>query len=230
MEISKENLVNVYNFGSKIYGTYNMNPEHPSDKDYIKVVKEFVTSDNIDVHIFTVEQFQSLLNDHDIQMLECYFSDDVCKYETHYFDFKLDLSKLRTSISTIVSNSFVKGKKKLIVTGDYNEWLGLKSIFHSLRILDYGIQIAEHGKIVNFKSMNYVLEDLIKMSKVDQRNELWDAIETKYKSIYNSMNSRFKILCPKDLTEKNKKSKLIKILSEYNINNEDLVNELLTIF
>ena len=71
---------------------------------------------------------------------------------------------LRTSISTITSNSWVKGKKKLIITVDYDLNLALKSVFHSLRILDFGIQISENKKIVNFSNCNWILVELKKLS------------------------------------------------------------------
>jgi predicted nucleotidyltransferase len=222
-----DNVLNIYRFGSEVYGTRR--PD--SDEDRIIVAKEYFDSEDINVHVYTVEQFQNLLNNCEIQMLECFFLDtEYILKQRKGFDFQLDKFKLRTSISTIANNSFVKGKKKLIIAGDYDLRLALKSIFHSLRILDFGIQVAENGRISNYKSMNYVLEDLEKMSESWQRNELWDKINEKYKPIFNKMSSRFKELAPKDLSEKNKKSNLIKILEKYNIEeNEDLVNELLTV-
>ena len=224
--LNDENNLNIYRFGSYIYKSNN----EFSDEDYIIVMREYYETKDINVHHYSVSQFQDLINRHDIQALECMFLDTKFILKQNYtFNFSLDKSKLRTSISTIASNSWVKGKKKLIVTGDYNLNLAIKSIFHSLRILDYGIQIAEHHKIINYASMNYVLEDLYKLSKTYQRNELWEIIDTKYRKLFNSKSSLFKELCPKNLDEANKKIIIEKLFIKYNINNQDLINEILQI-
>ncbi len=78
-----------------------------------------------------------------------HYNDNILKMTNDLgITFKLDKTKLRVAISTIVSNSWVKGKKKLIVQGDYDLNLAIKSTFHSLRILDFGTQIAMEGKII----------------------------------------------------------------------------------
>lgn len=224
------NVLNIYRFGSHVYKTNNEN----SDEDFIIIAKEYFDPKDINIHVYSLTQFQTLLNNCDIQMLECYFmpyNDNIIKMSNSLdITFTLDKTKLRVAISTIVSNSWVKGQKKLITQGDYDLNLALKSTFHSLRILDFGIQIATEGKIVNYSSMNWVLEDLKKMSAQNQTVELCEKIKEKYLPIYNKQRSIFKELCPKDLTEKNNKSLLVRALAKYKINNEDLVNDILAIF
>ena len=226
--IDDDNVLNVYVFGSHVYESTT--PE--SDIDCILVVKEYFDSKDIDVHVYTSAQFQLLLKRHDIQALECLFAPRqwVLKEECVFVLHNIDKSALRTSISTITSNSWVKGKKKLTVAGDYDLHLALKSIFHSLRILDYGIQIASCGKIQTFTSMNFVLDDIKKMSTEFQREELWQKIDDKYRKLFNSKSSEFKILAPKDLTERTTKTQLETILKKYNIADIELTNELLNLF
>lgn len=197
--ISNENIVNVYRFGSHVYGSQNKS----SDEDYIVIVKEYETSPSIDVHYFTIIEFQRLLNNHDIQALECYFlpQKHILK-ETHQFSFSLNKVKLRTSISTVSDGAWVKGKKKLTVAADYHKKLAIKSIFHSIRIRDYGIQIASNGRIYDYSSKNYVYDDLNKIALSYERNECWDKIDKKYKPIYNSLRSQFVTLCPKEIDMK----------------------------
>lgn len=222
----------IYKFGSHVYLTNNEN----SDEDYIVIAEEYFDSQNINIHVYTKEQFQLKLDNHDIQVLECYFlglaNTNILKVDGNLsFDFNLDLHKLRTSISTIASNSFVKGKKKLTISGDYDLNLAIKSIFHSLRILDFGIQIASEGKISNYSSMNWLLEDLWKLSEQFQRDELWNAIDIKYRKLYNSKSSEFKALAPKNLTEQDKEKQLYKIFDKFGlISNEHAINEILELF
>lgn len=225
--ISNDNVLNIYQFGSRVYGSHNPN----SDWDYIVVSKLYFDPEDINIHVFTEAQYQLALNRCDIQALECQYCDDEFKLkETIKFKFKVVKSELRRSISTIVSNSWVKGKKKLIVTGDYDQHLALKSIFHSVRILDFGIQIATDDRIVNFCSMNYFYADLRKLAETYQRDELWNKIDEKYRGFYNTQSSVFKSLCPKDLTETNNKNLLVSILTKHKLeNNEELINDILSL-
>lgn len=222
MEINDANILNIYKFGSHLYKTNH----EKSDEDFIIVVKKWYASADINVHVFTIDQFQRLLDNCDIQMLECYFSTQKIK-EEHQFHFHLDKAKLRTSISTICSNSWVRGKKKLTVMGDYDKYLAIKSIFHSLRILDFGIQLAESGRIYDFSSMNYVLTDLQRLSEQYENIELWTAIDEKYRKKFNSLSSHFKSLCPKNTQEAVKRKELEEIFATFSIENEELFTQLL---
>ena len=205
------NTLNVYRFGSHVYGTNNEN----SDEDFYVIQEEYTESESVDIHHITRKEFQQLLDENDIQALECFFAQrkDVLK-ETVKFDFNLDLSKLRKSISTISDGSWQKGKKKLKVAADYDKHIALKSIFHSLRIRDIGIQVATHGTIISFSRMNYILEDLYSLGDDYERTELWEKIDAKYRSVYNDLRSKFVALCPKDNKVTNKILTIREILKE----------------
>jgi hypothetical protein len=227
--ITDNNVLNIYQFGSRVYESHNKD----SDYDYILIAKEYFDPKDINIHVHTIENFQQLLDNHDIQTLECYFLPDkyILKYNYSNFTFILDKSKLRTSISTISSNSWVKGKKKLIVQGDYDVNLAIKSLYHSLRIINFGIQIALHGKIIDYTSYNYILTDLRKLAEQYQSVELWNAIDTKYRELYNKSRTHFKKLCPKENNE------LYDLVKKYFIDNNidyqltnDKFNELKNIF
>lgn len=79
---------------------------------------------------------------------------------------------------------------------------GKKSLFHSLRILMFGIQIAQFGKIVNYEE---VCSDLMKL--IRKANELWKEIDSdpsvewdhyhqKYKKEFNRLKSKFREVAP----------------------------------
>jgi len=227
--VSDPNVLNIYLFGSRVYGTAT--PE--SDYDYIIVAQNFFDSCNVNIHVYTVEQFRLLLERHDIQALECIFAPAMFKIKEHYPYFKIDeidKAKLRVAISTIASNSWVKAKKKLTVSGDYSVELGIKSAFHSLRILDFGIQIASSGRIQNYGSMNWVMKDLKNLVNNYQHEELWNKIDKKFRTEYNSKSSEFKKLAPKDLTEIDNKVKLKEVLKKHGIDSKELVNDIMFIF
>lgn len=230
IDLNNDNILNVYKFGSYVYGTNNKN----SDKDYIVIVKNHIESDNIDIHYITKNEFIEYIKEHDIRALECIFLSEnhILKNTLNFKSyFSLNKLKLRKSISTISDGSWVKGKKKLTVLADYNKKIGIKSIFHSLRIREIGIQIALEGKIVNYSKLNYILSDLYKLAEKYERSELWERINEKYKTEYLNLRSKFVKLCPK--YKKTKNEELDEILNSYkwikvkkykevNINNENI--------
>lgn len=189
MDKIHEPILNVYLYGSMLYEV----DHKKSDSDFIVVVDSQdedlmydVRKENRDYHVYSEKAFINKIKEHDIQVLEAIFSEyDLGKYITH---FELDKELLRKQISAVSSNSFVKCKKKML-QGD--EYIGKKSMYHSIRILGYGIQIAKYGRIVNYQAYNFYYD--VVMGKYD-----WEEIKEYFKPIYNSMKSEFKILAPID--------------------------------
>lgn len=226
--LSDPNFLNIYRFGSHVYRTNS----EVSDEDYVCIVGEKFPSHDINFHVYTKTEFQHFLNEHNIQMLECFFLPKEHKLkETVKVNFNLNLNKLRSSISTVSNGSWVKGKKKLIVQADHNKYLAIKSVFHSLRILDFGIQIAKNNKIIDYSSINYIWKDILDISKDKDYFELWDVIESKYKKEFNSLKSEFVSLCPKGYNKDDiKRQKLVELLENFGIQDEILTNEIYNIF
>lgn len=83
--------------------------------------------------------------------------------------------------SRTASNSFVKCKKKL-AQGD--TYIGLKSMFHSIRILDFGIQLATTNSI-KFDSCNEIYYNLMELHN-------WQDVKQYAKPIYNQKHTEFK--------------------------------------
>jgi predicted nucleotidyltransferase len=154
---------NIYLYGSRIYGTAS--PD--SDWDIICVTAALleheekrvkVGNDLLNIHLITPDKFQRGLDNHDIMNLECYFSPEWARLqEKLVLKFELNKKKLAKNI---ISQSFVswQGGKHKINNGDI--YRGLKSIFHSLKMLLFAIQIAEHGKIINFSEANYLHHEI----------------------------------------------------------------------
>lgn len=190
----KEKILHVFPYGSRVYGTHTEN----SDYDYIVVVEgeeelEYgIHEDNYNVTVYSDVTFRKLIKEHHIAALECIFSN-----KTEY-EFVLDYEQLRRSISAIASNSFVKCKKKLMPGPDFNPYVGKKSMFHSIRILDEGIQIGEYGRIVDFSASNYLLPIIMEMNN-------WEEIKDYCQPIANEKKSKFKKVAPLDKDINNKK-------------------------
>lgn len=192
-------VFNIYIFGSRVYGTYNKD----SDWDIIMVANNSVESTEIrnglyNIHVYTPDKFQTDLDWHRPNNLECIFAPDwAILKEDKKFNFKLNLAKLRHASSHVSSNSWVKAKKKLEV-GEY--YTGVKSLFHSIRIPMFASQVATDGKISDFECANFVWDKLT-FSDLPHymRNKewSWSEIETEFKLLHNKVNSDFRKVSPK---------------------------------
>ena len=184
---------NIYMYGSRVYGTDTEN----SDYDYIVVAD--ILEDKLDeknnVTVYSEDAFLEAIYNHEISALECLFlPKGMTVKQTLDFsvDFELDLSKLRSSISKKASNSWVKCKKKLTVPEDFDAYIAKKSLWHPLRIISFGKQLAAWGEIKHYDSMNHLYSDIIHHPSCD-----WKYYKETYKPLYNEMMTGFRKLAPK---------------------------------
>ena len=191
--VDEKDVLNVYQYGSRVYGTNRSN----SDWDFIIVLNNKIRdqfSDNqINVTFYTPLEFNEKVVNHEISVLECIFLPDYMVWkEQMRFQFKLDLVKLRHSLSAKSSNSWVKAKKKLTIPADYDLNIGKKSLFHSMRIIHFGIQIATAGSITKYNECNDLFNEIM-----NTYND-WDSLFDNYKERYNNLMSEFRKVAPKE--------------------------------
>lgn len=186
-----EVATNIYHYGSYVYGTYT---DGVSDKDYIVIVPddtdfpEQIDMDNCNFNIYKNSLWKEKLKNNDIECLECLFLDKrfIIKEDIKY-DFILNKNLIRKNISSTASNSFVKCKKKLTVKDSYSPRIGKKSLWHSLRLLDFGIQIMKYDKIIDYSSANKFYQDIMNME------DDWEKLKETYQPVYNNYKTNFKI-------------------------------------
>lgn len=192
----------IYPYGSQVYGTQRYN----SDYDYIVVDDNaqdgreeslYCGQHELNVHFHTPDHWIQMIEEHKIFALESVLQTTKDVYRKYL---QLDLSKLRKEISEKSSNSWVKCKKKLIVEHDFR--IGLKSLFHSFRIIDFGIQIARDGCINEYRSgrMQSLFSDIMDsfpFLNADSAEDEWNRINAKYKPLHNEMLTEFRKLAPK---------------------------------
>ena len=190
-EKSDIDLVCVVESSDDIYNIYQ-SQDYPELFDY---------RTNVDLHVISEVTFQRLLDEHDIMTLETWYQ--MHEDDKKLFEFTLNLDTLRRKVSAVVSNSWSKARKKLDIPEE-SDYIALKSLFHSLRILSFGIDIAENNKI------DY-LNVLIDGDKITCK-ELWEDIcsdydngyrwpefKAKYTLIQNKNATKFRLLAPKEL-------------------------------
>jgi len=180
---------NIYVFGSQVYGTNT----HNSDWDFIMVANtpntnQEIRSGDFNIHVMTEEQFLKNLKDHHSSSVEAFLTPKEFRLQEDVkFDWKPNIPSLRHSFSHISSNSWVKSKKK-IEQGDY--YIGVKSLFHSLRIPIFGIQIAQTGSI-DFSVANYIHD------KIFSKEWTWDELDSEFRPLRNSILTDFRNITTK---------------------------------
>lgn len=186
--------LNIYQYGSIVYGTYT---EGKSDKDFIVIVpddmsfldKQQLENNNEQYTIYTQNTWQEKLNQHDVDAIETYFLPEAMRIkETMTFHVEIDNRKIRESFSSTASNSWVKCKKKLTVEKDFAPRVGKKSLWHALRILDFGEQILMYGSIQYYDSMNHCYNEI-----VDDPSDDWEHFKKLYQPRYNALKTRFRL-------------------------------------
>lgn len=162
LNLDIDKIFNIYPYGSTIYG-YD---DEDSDEDFIIVFKSALLpsgsfKDNAissrDLQIqgtcYSRGGFIDAINNYHITALECLFlpDDKVIKKQYNFKMQKFNNKDFAKKIISTASSSW-HGAKLAFKDGDID--YAKKNVFHALRILDFGLQIKEHKKIVDFGSMN----------------------------------------------------------------------------
>lgn len=203
-----QNVIISFYYGSTVYNTIT----EQSDTDIVCIVTDDCDDfsndynniwqyhdNNVDYQFINESKWNNMIQNYHIIVLESLslpdkfiIKGDLTKYKLHFST--IDLWKLRQTISTIAENAYAKCHKKLIIEKDFDLYRAKKSLFHSMRVLDFGKQIAENGKIINFESCNKLWNEIYKMD-----TDKWEDYKSKYKPLLNKMRSEFVKLCPKPI-------------------------------
>lgn len=184
---------NVYIYGSRVYGTFKKD----SDYDIIMLAPALIEHEEIrgscndlrfNIHIHTPDKFKEDLNKYMIHCLECHFAPEWAKLQEKekFADFKINSNKLKQSILTQSANTWNNAKYKFN-NGDIIR--GLKSGFHALKALNFGIQLLEKREIYDF-SQNNDLQKEVMESEIYE----WRTFKEKYLPAKIVLEEKFKNL------------------------------------
>jgi predicted nucleotidyltransferase len=158
--------LNIYPYGSKIYGTNN----EDSDDDFVIVYRSSLLpsgafKDNaissqdrsVQGSCYSRSGFIDAINNYQISALECIFlpDDKIIQKKMNFVMNKFDVRELSKKIISTASSSWHFAN--LAYQDDHID-SSKKNIYHSLRILDFGIQIKENRKIVDYGSASLYKE------------------------------------------------------------------------
>lgn len=207
----KDQIKAVFSYGSAVYKN-----KTPDDLDFIVVTDDFsgthygfVDSVEVQVTFYDFNRFKAELERHEISMIECmmlpvedndlvfYIDEDV---KALFDSFHLIRTDLRKAISAKTSNSYVKAKKKILISKDFDIQSSKKSLWHSLRMVMFASDFCENNSL-NYEIANDLFIEISDdYDKIDdmELDDFWKMIHTKYKPVQNSLMSRLRKLAPKD--------------------------------
>lgn len=202
--MENDGVLGIFEYGSIVYGTNN----ELSDKDYIVIVIDSIKSetgiggvnikgkDGNDYNFYTISNWKTKMEELHLEALEIsYMHEKHCiKYLSGSNLFcmtigKKDKVKTRQRISSVASNSWDKARKKLIVEKDFSPRTAKKSLWHSIRILNYGKQLLLYGYIKDYGAMNYMYDEIVNCPIND-----WDYYDKKYRPLLLAMRTEFREL------------------------------------
>lgn len=184
-----DKVLYIFQHGSTVYGVTNP----LSDIDFIVIVKDdyeipdndAVTKDNCQFIFHTITDWYKMMAENRIEVFEC---SALPKKFIHKEWVKIrptvDKVELRKSISAVSENAYAKCKKKLL-QGDY--YIGKKSLWHSLRVALFGLQISKYGYISNFREANFWYKDIV----LSEHND-WEYFKEKYQPLLNNIRTEFR--------------------------------------
>jgi hypothetical protein len=168
LKINLSDILNIYPYGSRIYGT----DDEYSDSDYIIVYKKSllpsggfkdnaISSDDYEIQgtCYSRGGFIDAINNYQISALECIFlpEDMIIKNTMEFKMTKFYKKDFVKKIITVASASAHHGK---LSYKDDDIDNSKKNMYHAIRILMFGLQIKEHGRIIDYTSTNEIKMEL----------------------------------------------------------------------
>lgn len=169
LNLDYSQILNIYPYGSQVYGNSNLD----SDLDYIIVFKSAflengafrnnaISSSNRAMQgvCYSRTGFIDAINNYEIGALECLSLPDEMIIQKKW-DFKIQKFVVKDMVDKIIqkeSNSWHAAINHRI-RGDI--YLAKKGVYHALRILEFGLQLKEHQKIVDFTVTNALKETIM---------------------------------------------------------------------
>ena len=176
IDLDVADVFNIFVYGSRIYGTHT----GESDWDILVVLNDdssFILNEGInnyftigilDITVLKLENVKNELRQHNMQRIELLWPplQNVLPLQNDLLQFfVLDRKMLRVAVSTI-SNKCM-GYAKILWLKENDIKKSKKNVFHSIRYVLFGAQIALTGKITNYEAANDYLYQMQKCTLLD---------------------------------------------------------------
>jgi hypothetical protein len=175
--------------GSRVYGTHGAH----SDEDFFVVLadrkakQDLAWGDRINVIVHGADAFERAILEQSVFALECLFAppDHRLKESSPPFVMKADKRRLFGSAKSRSDSDYAKARKGY----EDEPHTSLKKVFHSLRVLSFAKQVAEHDRISDYSAANHWWPELSNKHVLS-----WDEVEDRFGSIRNRLVAELETL------------------------------------
>lgn len=168
-------VIGMFRYGSQVYGTADENSDH----DYIIVMKGAMLDNgafrnnaisnedwSIQGVVYSRGGFLNAINSYEIAALECLSLDDS-NIIVSKWPFKSTNWNTKEMVKAIIRKASDSRHLSNMQSKNGDKERAIRSMFHSLRILKFGLQLKEHQKIVNFQECNEMYKEFKNMNPED---------------------------------------------------------------
>lgn len=168
-------VLGIFPYGSQVYGTAGVD----SDNDYIIVMKSAMLDNgafrnnaisNSDTTIqgvvYSRGGFIDAINNYEIGALECLsLPEDLVIFKK--WPFKIHKWNENAMVKSIITKASASRHNADQQCKHGNKGIGKRGMYHALRILNFGLQLKEHQKIVDFSECNEMYAEMQKIKEED---------------------------------------------------------------
>ena len=179
LDITGEVLA-IFPYGSQVYGTAGVDSDH----DFIIVMKSAlldngafrnnaISNENKSIQgvVYSRGGFIDAINNYEIGALECLsLPEDMVILKK--WPFKVGVWNEDAMVKAVIAKASASRHSADQQSKNGNKTIGRRGMFHALRILNFGLQLKEHQKIVDFGVCNKMYEEMknVKEDDFDTRN------------------------------------------------------------
>jgi predicted nucleotidyltransferase len=164
----EEDILAIYPYGSRVYGTAS----ETSDYDYIVVTKgaflksgafkqNAISSDDrkIQAVLYSRTGFIDALNNYEMGAIECIFLDSS-QVLLSKWPFRIQKWDTKEMVNKVIQKASASWHIASRQSKDGFKAIAKKGIFHSLRILMFGLQLKEYQTIYNYSEANELKSEM----------------------------------------------------------------------
>jgi hypothetical protein len=170
LNIPENDVVNIYPYGSKVYGTDN----EDSDDDFIIVYKAAMLPNGafrnnaissadkkIQAVCYSRGGFQDAINNYEIGALECISLPDSMAIMKKW-KFSIQRWEEKEMVKKIITKASASWHLAQLQFEDDEVEMAKKGVYHAIRILYLGLQLKQFKKIVTFSEAKAIKEMVMK--------------------------------------------------------------------
>lgn len=175
LDINIKDVMNIYPYGSQVYGTATKESDH----DYIIVYKRSILpsgafKDNaisskdrmIQGSCYSKGGFLDAINNYQISTLECIFLPEELVVK-NMFKFKLNKYVEKECMKKIITTASASAHSAKLAHRDDHIESSKKNMYHALRIIQFGMNVKDHQVIVDYGASNETKKNIYEDEEYD---------------------------------------------------------------